>query len=134
MVLKSLFLIMHSLQFKCLLFRKTSNPSILMIIIAFGPKSLPIADQQTLFFVFLNEPYVSLWCPWWKSFDNLDCFSLFLTLQMHAQQTLPNNSTWYRYSSKTRRFGNYLCVNLWYSYSTRLNLNPIILWLDFDSA
>ena len=31
-------------------------------------ESLPIADQQTFFFVFLREPYMSLSCAWWKRY------------------------------------------------------------------
>ena len=31
-------------------------------------ESLPIADQQTLFFVFLHEPYMCLSYAWWKRY------------------------------------------------------------------
>ena len=44
--------------------------------------------QRNIFLnIFQREQYMSLSCIWWKKyfFDNFKCFSLFLTMQTHAQ-------------------------------------------------
>ena len=46
-------------------------------------ESLPIADQQTFFFIFLHEPYMSLSCAWWKKVLIHD-FLMFFIVFDHA--------------------------------------------------
>ena len=46
-------------------------------------ESPPIADQQTFFFVFLREPYLSLSCAWWKRYF-LTHFQVFLIVFDHG--------------------------------------------------
>ena len=54
----------------------------------------------------------------------------------HFSQTLANNSTWYRYLSKTHRFSNYLCMDLYKmspNYSLYTEITRIITrkWPNF---
>ena len=58
-----------------------------------------------------------------SSYKYSKCYELRQLFLAIMDQTSANNSTLSRYLSKTRSFGNYLCMNLWKSrpsYSTRL--------------
>ena len=53
-------------------------------------ESLPIADQQTFFFIFLHEPYMSLSYTWWKSYF-FHHFPMFLIVFEHTNACI----AWY---------------------------------------
>ena len=50
-------------------------------------ESLPIADQQSFFFIFLHVSYMSLSCTWWKRyfFIIFKCVLSFSTMRTRAQ-------------------------------------------------
>ena len=60
-------------------------------------ESLPMTDQQTFFFVFLREPYVSFSCAWYKGafFIIFLCFWSFSTMRRHAQACI----RWSKYTA-----------------------------------
>ena len=63
-------------------------------------ESLPIADKQTFFFIFLHAPYMSLSYAWWKRyfFMIFKCFWSFLIVFDHANAC----ACWLKYTTLNR--------------------------------
>ena len=82
---------------------------------------------------YLNDPPASrhtkmaISVKTFQTFLKRTCYNIkfFFKSRYRSEQAWANNLTLPRYSTKTRRFGNYSCMNLWKSrpsYSTRVRV------------
>ena len=75
----------------------------------------PNRNQQTFFFIFLHEPYISLLYEWWKwyFFMLFKCFSSFLTMRTHGQACV----FWLKYTTLKSKLSFIVSTKHWKSFS-----------------